>query len=130
MFRNETTGKTEGLANRAVDLLAAQFLLRTELRAGGAWVELVHDRFIDPILQSNQAWLDRNQNPMRGAAQAWEEAARTSQAVRRQTTGRRVAEVQTKPADFSELEQEFVGAGQEATPTGTSAVSELCSCSH
>ena len=49
MFRNENTGETDGLPNRAVDLLADQFLLRTELRAGGAWVELVHDRFIKPI---------------------------------------------------------------------------------
>ena len=56
VFRNETTGDTVGLPNRAVDLLTAQFLLRTELRAGGAWVELVHDRFIEPIQRSNQQW--------------------------------------------------------------------------
>ena len=52
VFRNEAHRRAAGLANSAVDLLAAQFLLRTELRAGGAWVELVHDRFIDPILQA------------------------------------------------------------------------------
>jgi murein DD-endopeptidase MepM/ murein hydrolase activator NlpD/uncharacterized protein YraI len=59
------------LPNAVVDLLASQFLLRTELRAGGAWVELVHDRFVEPILQSNRAWLQR-QSPLLRAAQEWD----------------------------------------------------------
>jgi len=71
VFRNETTGKTEGLPNRAVDLLAAQFLLRTELRAGGAWVELVHDRLVEPIRDSNDAWLKKNQTPLQRQAAIW-----------------------------------------------------------
>ncbi len=71
VFRNETTGKTEGLPNQAVDLLAAQFLLRTELRAGGAWVELVHDRLVEPIRDSNLAWLKQNQSPLQRQAAIW-----------------------------------------------------------
>jgi hypothetical protein len=71
VFRNETTGKTEGLPNQAVDLLAAQFLLRTELRAGGAWVELVHDRLVEPIRDSNAAWLKQNQGPLQRQAAIW-----------------------------------------------------------
>ncbi len=71
VFRNETTGKTAGLPNRTVDLLTAQFLLRTELRAGGAWVELVHDRLVDPIRESNAAWLKQNQSPFQRQAAIW-----------------------------------------------------------
>ncbi len=71
VFRNETTGKTAGLPNRAIDLLTAQFLLRTELRAGGAWVELVHDRLVDPIRESNAAWLKQNQSPFQRQAAIW-----------------------------------------------------------
>jgi hypothetical protein len=113
VFRNETFGETDRLPNRAVDLLAAQFLLRTELRAGGAWVELVHDRFIDPILQSNQAWF--NLNPIAIDAQAWKEAGKDPA---RLYEGRKLTDAILKvaptPADFSELEQEFVAAGWEA----------------
>ena len=55
VFRDERSGLTAGLPNAAVEVLARQFLLRTELRAGGAWVELVHDRFVAPILRANCA---------------------------------------------------------------------------
>ena len=48
--------KTGGLRNEAADLLVSHYLLRTELRAGGTWYELTHDRFIDPIRQSNAGW--------------------------------------------------------------------------
>lgn len=51
---------TAGLPNQAVKALEMQFLLRTEIRAGGTWYELVHDCFVDPILQSNQRWWQDN----------------------------------------------------------------------
>lgn len=67
---------TATMANRVVDLLQRRFLLRAELRAGGIWVELVHDRFVEPIRAANQAWLQR-QSPLLRAAQAWEAAQRS-----------------------------------------------------
>ncbi len=45
-----------GIATAAADLLVSEFLLRTEQRAAGAWYELVHDRFVEPIKKSNEAW--------------------------------------------------------------------------
>ncbi|MBK9056054.1 MAG: hypothetical protein IPL78_35695 [Chloroflexi bacterium] len=45
-----------GLPNEALDSLTRQFLLRQEPRAGGIWYELIHDRFLEPIQQSNQRW--------------------------------------------------------------------------
>ncbi|KAA3662690.1 MAG: ATP-binding protein, partial [Chloroflexi bacterium] len=68
VYQGQTS--TAGLDNRVVQSLADQFLLRTETRAGGHWVELVHDRFIGPILQANQAWNTR-QSPLTQAALAW-----------------------------------------------------------
>ncbi|MEJ2560213.1 MAG: hypothetical protein P8186_29165, partial [Anaerolineae bacterium] len=47
--------KTGDLANQTVELLANQFLLRAEIRAGGTWYELVHDRFVEHILHANLA---------------------------------------------------------------------------
>jgi WD40 repeat protein len=47
---------TGGMPNAAVDLLENRHILRCEARAGAAWYELTHDRFIDPILRSNAGW--------------------------------------------------------------------------
>lgn len=64
------TETTEGMSNETVRLLADQYLLRAEPRAGGLWYELVHDRFVAPILQANQQWRLR-QNPLMQAAELW-----------------------------------------------------------
>lgn len=66
---------TAGLNNNVVRLLADQFLVRAENRAGGTWYELVHDRFIPPILKANQAWRIR-QSPLVQAAEAWDSSGR------------------------------------------------------
>ncbi|MBE7550334.1 MAG: hypothetical protein HS126_04560 [Anaerolineales bacterium] len=61
---------TGGISTRTTDFLVNQFVLRTESRAGGIWYELVHDRFIEPILQANKAW--RGQQPLLvQMAEAW-----------------------------------------------------------
>jgi hypothetical protein len=113
VFRNEDTGETDGLPNRAVTLLGDQFLLRTELRAGGAWVELVHDRFIEPIREANQAWFARNLNPLIIAAEAWHDAGKP---MAKLYTGSQLAaaasELQAKPGEFGDRERAFIEEGQ------------------
>jgi hypothetical protein len=46
---------------RTADALVEEFILRTENRAGGIWYELIHDRFVQPVLQANQAWREEQQ---------------------------------------------------------------------
>lgn len=48
---------TGGLPNVAVDKLESQHIIRAELRGGERWYELSHDRFIEPIKESNRNWL-------------------------------------------------------------------------
>jgi hypothetical protein len=48
---------TDGIPNAAVDILENEHILRGELRAGAHWYELTHDRLIEPIRNSNEAWL-------------------------------------------------------------------------
>ena len=67
--------QTGGIPNEAVTLLSNQYLLRAEVRGGGTWYELVHDRFVNPILQSNQAW--RSEQPLLQMAHAWVERERS-----------------------------------------------------
>ncbi len=47
---------TAGLANKLVDALERERIIRSETRGGRTWVELVHDRLIPAIQQSNAAW--------------------------------------------------------------------------
>jgi WD40 repeat protein len=114
IFRNETAGRTGSLPNVTVDALAGRFLLRTEPRGGGAWVELVHDRFVQPIQSANRAWFAQNQNSLTQRAAAWQEAGKLPAKLLK---GERLQEAQTamknRPGDFSRLEQEFVAASAE-----------------
>jgi WD40 repeat protein len=54
----KTTG---GLPNNIVEMLENMRLVRTELRGGAPWYELTHDRFIGPILRSNQDWFNEHE---------------------------------------------------------------------
>lgn len=58
---------TEGLPNEAVDVLQSTHLIAAEQRAGARWYALTHDRFIAPILASNERW---NRQRERRLAQA------------------------------------------------------------
>jgi hypothetical protein len=62
--------QTAGLPNEVVRSLADQYLLRAEMRAGGVWYELVHDRFVEPILQASEHWLQRQDRLVQDAL-AW-----------------------------------------------------------
>ncbi|HYW43091.1 MAG TPA: WD40 repeat domain-containing protein [Bryobacteraceae bacterium] len=77
-------GQSTGIPNEALDLLVGLHLIRVEQRAGGSWYELNHDRFIEPIQSSNQAWL-LNQGPsvqlkksLEEKAIAWAQSGRPS----------------------------------------------------
>ena len=48
--------KSGGLPNGLVQALQKRFLVRAETRGGDAWIELVHDRFVEPIRANNAAW--------------------------------------------------------------------------
>lgn len=51
------TESTAGMPNSVLDELENRYLIRAEWRAGARWYELTHDRLIDPILESNAAFL-------------------------------------------------------------------------
>jgi hypothetical protein len=93
-----------------VDLLARQFLLRTELRGGETWVELVHDRFLEPILRANRA----RETALTLDADAWLTAGRNAAMLydgQKLRDGLR--QVDLRPEEHNELEREFLRAGQQ-----------------
>lgn len=54
------TQQTGDIPNQAIDILENRHIIRGEWRGGSRWYELTHDRFIEPILQSNKKWLGNN----------------------------------------------------------------------
>ncbi len=76
---------TAGLPNEVIKRLADHYLLRAEIRAGGTWYELVHDRFVEPIQQANRIWHEQRlyQSPLIQAAQAWADAGRPEERLYR-----------------------------------------------
>ncbi len=51
---------TRGLDNSVVRRLMDRWLVRREQRLSDSWIELSHDRLIEPILRSNDAWRQTN----------------------------------------------------------------------
>lgn len=83
VFRGGT--ETGGLPNTAVDVLDAKHIIRCDSRAGSAWYELTHDRFIEPIFKSNRRWreahgaVDRLRRELEERAEKWDEAGRPAE---------------------------------------------------
>ena len=57
VFGGRTDDAVSGIPKAAVNELERQRIIRTELRGGELWYELSHDRFIQPIRDSNERWL-------------------------------------------------------------------------
>lgn len=106
---------TGGIPNRVVEILQARFLLRTELRAGGAWVELIHDRFVAPILQANAHWQAMYVNPVANAFLHWMEENQSSQRLLR-GFALQEAEIFARqhPTDLTGDERDFLWRSREA----------------
>lgn len=70
VLQDPQSGVVGGLPKSVITALEKLFLIRAESRAGGTWYELVHDRFIDPILQANAEW--QQNHPLIIAARDWQ----------------------------------------------------------
>ncbi len=53
---HQESNTTGGLNNKAVSILEKKYLIRAESRFGATWIELTHDRLIEPIKESNKKW--------------------------------------------------------------------------
>jgi hypothetical protein len=64
--------ETGSLPNAVVSALQRRFLVRAEARGGDAWIELVHDRFVEPIRASNAKWFPEHLSALQRQAALWE----------------------------------------------------------
>ena len=116
VYRGES--ETGGLPNEVVRLIAREFLIRSESRAGGTWYELSHDRFVEPIQRSNQMWsLEQLQrNPLLRRAHEW---ATSHEDPRQRDASRLLTDDELKNLDTSgqaldTVVQEYVDASKRA----------------
>jgi WD40 repeat protein len=65
-----------GLEDAAIVQLLDRHLLRQETRRGVQWLELIHDRLIDPVREDNAAWFQTNLSALQKAATLWDNEKR------------------------------------------------------
>ena len=69
--------ETDGLDNDTViKPLEQAHLVNSELRLGSRWLELSHDRLIEPVRSSNKAWNQKNLAPLQREAELWNDQGR------------------------------------------------------
>ncbi len=106
--------QTAGLPNAAVEVLEQHRIIRPDIRAGNRWFELVHDRLVEPIMMSNQAWATQHQTSFTLAAQAWVAADKDP---RRLFKGNQLEEIKAQAEaigdDLTDVEREFLSASIE-----------------
>ncbi|HEY3311316.1 MAG TPA: hypothetical protein VGK00_06710 [Anaerolineales bacterium] len=62
---------SEGLPNPAVRQLENAHIIRADQRAGQTWVELAHDRLLEPVRSSNREWFNKNLSVFQRQAEVW-----------------------------------------------------------
>ncbi len=67
---------SQGLPNAAVLGLIDAYLVRGEERRGQTWIELAHDRLVEPVRASNAAWFVDNLSVLQREAEAWDKHGR------------------------------------------------------
>ncbi|MCS6825729.1 MAG: AAA family ATPase [Caldilinea sp.] len=104
--------ETGGIPNHVVYELERRFLVRGETRGGGRWVELVHDRLVEPILEANEAW--RRNDPLILAADLWRSERSATLLLGGALLAEAQASLERNPRRYGALEREFVAASAEA----------------
>lgn len=102
---------TGAMPNAIVNRLRDRFLVRSEDRAGATWIELVHDRFVEPIRRANEEWHEEmlRQNPLEQAATRWDEQGRPDDLL---YTGSLLHQARNS-GDRTELVNEFLKRSEE-----------------
>ena len=72
----QRTDSSEGLANHAITPLIDAHLVRAEHRRNATWLELAHDRLIEPVRADNAAWRAAHLSLLQQQAALWEQAGR------------------------------------------------------
>jgi WD40 repeat protein len=65
-----------GITRAGLEVLDHAFLIREDARGGTYWLELAHDRLIEPVLRDNARWRRDKLHPFQRDAVLWAESGR------------------------------------------------------
>ena len=65
-----------GELDAALGKLIDRHLLRTDISGDREWIELSHDRLVDPICSNNQAWREQNLSLLQRQSKLWKDSGR------------------------------------------------------
>jgi hypothetical protein len=107
---------TGGLPNAAVEVLRSRHLLSADVRAGGRWYELAHDRLIEPIREDNATWRRRNLQEFQPQAERWDDEGRPASLLLAAEALREAERWQAAHPDYKllDFEDRFLAASREA----------------
>ena len=104
---------TQGLPNEVITALVNARLVRIEDRHGVSWVELTHDRLIEPIKASNDHWYEQRLQPFQLAAQAWKKAHEAESLVLLGQSLKNAEEwAEAHSDDLNQTEKDFLKVGR------------------
>ncbi len=106
--------ETAGLPNAAVDILEQRRIVRADVRAGTRWYEICHDRLVDPIIASNDAWEEARETPLRAAARSWQDTGNDSLLYRDAALAEAIQWAKAHPEEVEDYETEFLEASRRA----------------
>ncbi|MBE0698227.1 MAG: hypothetical protein IH586_15015, partial [Anaerolineaceae bacterium] len=107
--------RSKGLENGVIFRLVNAYLLRSEKRGGATWFELAHDRLIQPVRESNQAWFTANLSLLQKQAALWDSQERLAGVL---ISGPDLEKIRRwaveHPAELSSTDQQFLEACEQA----------------
>jgi WD40 repeat protein len=65
-----------GTLDEAIGSMIDANLIRSDVRSDQEWIELAHDRLVDPVFAGNKAWRDRNLQLFQRQAKLWAAAGK------------------------------------------------------
>jgi hypothetical protein len=125
VFRDDASGFTGGLPNAVMDVLSGSTvnIVRSEVRSGGRWYELSHDRLIAPVIASNDAWDAANVTLLQKRAREWSRLRRDDDLLRRLELLEIESQIAGAPSDpLTPLEDEFLTRSRQALATATASL--------
>jgi hypothetical protein len=77
-FRSQTRTGPDVDAAAVLEQLEDRYVIRSDTRGGVTWYELAHDRLVEPIRDSNDAWNQRRLRGWQRSAEEWRRNNRDS----------------------------------------------------
>lgn len=114
-----------GVTVEVIRAFVNSYLVREEQRRGATWLELAHDRLVEPVRQDNAAWFEQNLSLLQRQASIWFKSdAPDDLLLRGEALSEAQAWAKANPEELSEIDERYLAASLKAAETEKSLVEE------